>query len=277
MHVSGEEGLDAVEPPAATQLASSDALLSPSIQRLAGEKMAAFEMKFLIGEAIARQVEAWAAEHMQRDAYADVANGGAYQTTTLYLDTPQRDVFRRCNGHRSRKFRLRRYGSESTAYLERKSRKGDRVAKRRSHVPLAELTALTAQQISDDWSGAWFRQSVTTQSLLPACRLTYDRTAFVRLAEDWPLRLTLDRRIRGLGTDAWDLTPLDGGHAILPGQVICEFKFRVAMPALFKQVITSLQLEAGSVSKYRRMMIASGAAPADPVVAAALGEVRPNA
>ena len=51
MHVSGEEGLDAVEPPAATQLAPSDSFLSPSIQRLAGEKMAAYEMKFLIGDA----------------------------------------------------------------------------------------------------------------------------------------------------------------------------------------------------------------------------------
>ncbi len=262
---SGEAELDAAASPALAANAA-DAFLSPSIQRLVGEKAAAFEVKFLILETVARQVEAWAGEHMQRDAFADLSNGGAYQTTTLYLDTPQRDVFHRAPEHRNRKFRLRRYGGEQIIFLERKTRRGDRVAKRRCNVPMEELAALTAQAAADGWAGAWFRQRVAAQSLQPACRLTYDRTAFVRLAEEGPLRLTLDRRIRGLATDAWDLTPLDAGHGILPEQVICEFKFRGTMPALFKQVITSLQLESGSVSKYRRMMIATGAAPAIPGV-----------
>ncbi len=277
MLLPGEEPLAKGEPPASGITISTDLnhqdQLSPSIQRVVGEAIAAYEMKFLIDDALAQQVEDWAAAAMIRDAYADPAQGGAYQTTTLYLDTPGRDVFMRSEGHRRRKFRLRRYGSEERIYLERKTRQGNRVAKRRSDVPLCELAGLTCalEELlqrhtngTGNWPGQWFRERVTKQSLMPACLLTYDRTAFVRPMEpgmDGPLRLTLDRRIRGQAAQTWELIPLDGGHAILPGHVICEFKFRGAMPNLFKDLINRLQLQPGSVSKYRRMMLATGAMP----------------
>lgn len=246
--------------------------LSPSIQRVAGESTGAFEVKFLIPEAVARQVQHWADGQMMRDAYADPALGGAYQTTTLYLDTPQMCVFHRVNGHRKTKYRLRRYGTGGRVYLERKTRQSERVSKRRCDVPIEELSQLTggaahgapACSPADGqpaWAGAWFRERVAAHLLRPACRVTYDRCAFIKGGEDGPLRLTLDRHIRGHATDAWDLTPVDQGHAILPGEVICEFKFRLAMPNLFKDLIHLLKLEAGSVSKYRRMMVATGLAP----------------
>ena len=233
-------------------------LLSPSIQRTVGEQMAAYELKFLIHERVAQLVESWAAGAMQRDAFADLKHGGAYQTTTLYLDTPKRDVFHRSKGFRSSKFRLRRYGSENLVYLERKTRRGDRVSKRRCDVPMCEMAALANQEVAAAWPGAWFHDRVAKFPLRPSCRLTYDRTAFVKMTEDGPLRMTLDRHIRGLMAQEWDLTPLDAGHNILEDHVVCEFKFRGSMPGLFKQVIHTLQLEAGSVSKYRRMMLASG-------------------
>jgi len=265
MVLPGEEPLGSTEPPSCATAApvngSHDALLSPSIQRSVGEKMAAFEVKFLIHDTIAKQVEEWAVASMDRDGYADPRNNWSYQTTTLYLDTPQRDVFHRAEGHRKRKFRLRRYGSETRIYLERKTRQGDRVAKRRCDVPMAELCTLTNGCADAKWPGLWFRERVISTPLQPTCLLTYDRTAFVKLTADGPLRLTLDRRIRGMGCSDWDLTPLDSGHAILPEHVICEFKFRGAMPNLYKDVIHALQLEAGSVSKYRRMMLATGVMP----------------
>lgn len=287
MLLPGEEPLATGEPPASGITISTDLnhqdQLSPSIQRVVGEAIAAYEMKFLIDDALAQQVEDWAAAAMIRDAYADPAQGG-YQTTTLYLDTPGRDVFMRSEGHRRRKFRLRRYGSEQRIYLERKTRQGNRVAKRRSDVPLCELGGLTCP-IEDlpqthtngtgNWPGQWFRERVVKQSLMPTCLLTYDRTAFVRPMEtgmDGPLRLTLDRRIRGQAAQTWELIPLDGGHAILPGQVICEFKFRGAMPNVFKEVINRLQLQPGSVSKYRRMMLATEDMP-QAVAANILGDM----
>jgi len=116
---------------------------------------------------------------------------------------------------------------------------------------MEELDALRSSATIESWPGAWFHAKVLAMPLQPACLLTYDRTAFVKINGEGPLRLTLDRRIRGVGAEGWDLTPLDAGHAILPEHVICEFKFRGAMPNLFKDVIHTLQLEAGSVSKYR--------------------------
>jgi hypothetical protein len=235
-------------------------LLSPTILRINGEEMVAYELKFLVAAPAAQQIQQWAADHMQPDANSDPRQAGAYQTTTLYLDTQGRDVLHRSAGYQFRKYRLRRYGNESSVYLERKTRRGDRVKKRRTQVPLAELAALAENHAADDWPGHWFRQRIAGELLMPACRVTYDRTAFVLASAEGPLRLTLDRRIRGQATDVWDLTPLDGVPSILPDQVVCEFKFRGALPGLFKQAIGAFQLDAGGVSKYRRIMLANGPA-----------------
>ena len=95
---------------------------------------------------------------------------------------------------------------------------------------------------------------VVERGLRPTCCLTYERSAFVALGAAGPLRLTLDRRIRGEAAQDWEVSPVVSGHEILTGEVICEFKFRDAMPALFKQVIGDLKLQPASVSKYRRLM-----------------------
>jgi len=237
---------------------ADDALLSPSIQRTLGERIPAFELKLVLPETLARTLEAWAEQRMQRDQFGNPEDGGAYQTTTLYLDTPQFDVFHRSPGFRRRKYRLRRYGLESRIYFERKSRRGDRVRKRRSDALLHDLPRLVADEAAAEWSGAWFRERIALHSLLPACRVTYRRTAFVQASDQGPVRLTFDREIRGVSDGSWDLTPVDGGDCLLDGAVVCEFKFRESLPALFKQVIVDLQLQSGSMSKYRRLMARHG-------------------
>ncbi len=235
--------------------------ISPSIERVADEEINGYELKFLVTPEGAQHIQQWAAKRMEPDARADAQQQGAYQSTTLYLDTPQRDVFHRAAGHRRRKFRLRRYGLEERGYLERETRRGDRVATRRSDVPLVELAWLNGAAPPDSWAGEWFRCRVADRGLQPACRLTYDRTAFVLRTDDGPLGLTLDRCIRGLSTADWDLTPVGDEHGILTEQVICELKFRGALPNVFKELITAEKLQAGGFSKYRRAMLAIGQRP----------------
>lgn len=261
MFVSGQE--EAAEPAAATVPATTAATdahlwLSPSIQQVVGEKIGAFELKFLVPLAIASQIEAWATEMMQPDAFADPVLGGAYRTTTLYLDTPARDVLHRSPGHCSRKFRVRRYGMEATVHLERKTRRGDQVKKRRSQLPLEQITALFAASSNVAGSNEWFRSAVAEKSLQPTCLVTYDRTAFVKRVNDDLLRLTLDRQIRGRFANQWMLSPIEEGNTLLPQHAVCEFKFRGALPNLFKELIGRLNLAAGSCSKYRRTMQMSG-------------------
>jgi hypothetical protein len=248
----------AEEPPSFPRIHQPEELLSPSIQRSLGESVPAFELKFLLPEEVAQQVEAWAATHLERDIFSSRERGGAYQTTTLYLDTPGLDVFYRTRGFRGRKYRLRRYGEDERIYLERKSRRGDRVKKRRSDVPLADLAIFRFDGAAVEWPGLWFRDRIGVRGLQPVCRISYERTAFVQTTSQGPVRLTLDRQIRGLPAASWDLPPVREGHGILAGQVICEFKFRAGLPALFKDIIADLKIQPASISKYRRVMIAAG-------------------
>ena len=72
------------------------------------------------------------------------------------------------------------------------------------------------------------------------------------------MRLTFDRRIRGILTTDWSLGAFDGGLSLLESQVICEFKYQVFLPALFKEIIQAMHLSPGPVSKYRTFLRAMG-------------------
>jgi hypothetical protein len=224
---------------------------SPSLGSPGGGAGPAYELKFLLDEAQAQEVEAWARRRLALDPHGEPALGGAYRTTSLYCDTPQLDVYRRTPSYRRRKFRVRRYGSASGAFLERKSKWGDRVEKRRTPIPVEELPLLAYPLSVVTWPGHWFHRRLRMRQLGPACRIVYQRTAYVGSCSESPLRLTLDRRIRGVHTDEWSLAPLEGGLPLLTARVILEFKFRSALPAPFKEVVAAMRLSPSTVSKYR--------------------------
>ncbi len=203
-------------------------LLSPSIARFQGDRTPAFELKFLAPETVAKQVEAWAIENLQRDEHALLTPDGTYETTTLYLDTPTLDMFHRQPGHRRRKYRLRRYGLSDAVFLERKARRGDHVRKRRSLVAAESLAEHLAATETPDWDGDWFRARVALRGLQPTCRITYRRTAFVLQSEDGPLRVTFDRHLSGTGAKNWNLLPVTADSQekeavlnLLGEQVVC--------------------------------------------------------
>ena len=211
----------------------------------------AFELKFLVDDERAAEVERWARQHLAGDAYGDPALGGAYRTTSLYCDTPDLDVYHRAGWYRRRKFRIRSYAGSPLLFLERKSRRGDRVAKRRTSIAAEQLPRLADAAAVRDWPGYWFHRRVAKRRLGPACQIVYQRTAFVGTDPQAALRLTLDREIHGKLTDRWSLSPAAGGIRLLAGQVILELKFRSTLPPEFKQLIAAMNLNATSVSKYR--------------------------
>ena len=83
------------------------------------------------------------------------------------------------------------------------------------------------------------------------CRIGYERVALVGAGEHGPERLTFDRKLHGIMTDAWCVDPIAEGTPFLTDRVICEFKYRAALPALFKSIIQALRLTPQPVSKYR--------------------------
>ena len=239
--------------------------LSPSLRPWIAGGAAAFEMKFLLDEVQARDVERLIAGRLAPDPHGEPALENAYRISTIYCDTPAFDVFRRLGPHRRRKYRLRRYGDESLIYLERKTKRGERVRKRRSTIDRRELDVLCGFSTDTEWPGSWFHRQLVRRRLEPVCCVRYLRTAYVGLGDEGPLRLTFDRHIRGTLVRDWDLNPASDGTPVWEGLVVCEFKFRGSLPGVFKSAIESLALAPSGASKYRNcFQAASGGTSGSP-------------
>ena len=237
---------------------------SPSLVSSVVGAASAYELKFLLDEQQAREVETWARRRLTLDSHGDPALGGAYCTTSLYCDTPELDVFHRSSNWPAASAWPAPLRLASGVFLERKSKWGDRVAKRRTLVPDVELPVLAEPLSVPAWSGHWFHCGLLLRRLLPACRIQYQRTAYVGTCPESPLRLTLDRRIRGILVQEWDVAPFEEGLPLLTGQVIMEFKFQSALPALFKELVQERRLNPSCVSKYRLCREAFGSRSSEP-------------
>lgn len=211
----------------------------------------AYELKFLVDARTSEQVQTWAMQSLQLspDPHGDEA--GAYTTTSLYFDTPMLDVYHRTPRYRRRKFRIRRYANLPSVFLERKTKSNDCVAKRRSSVGEEELASLALPMSLETWAGHWFHRRIMLKELRPACRIGYRRTALVGSCAEGPLRMTLDRDLRGVLSSDWRLPPLEGGAPLLADQVILELKFLRALPLPFKRLVEEFKLAPAPVSKYR--------------------------
>jgi hypothetical protein len=231
-------------------------LESPALYR-GDTELPAFEVKFLLSEQAAKEVQERLSPRLALDPHADPALGNAYRITSVYFDTPNFDVYRRSDGFRRRKFRVRRYGSSPTAFLERKSKRQKQVRKRRTTLPLTELGSL-ANPPAEEWEGAWFVRQLTRRGLRPVCRVAYERIALIGTSDDGPIRATFDRAAFGEPADGPDPHHVHSGRPLLSDGVITEFKFLGAMPSLFKSMVEDLRLVPSSVSKYRRCVEAVG-------------------
>jgi hypothetical protein len=226
---------------------------SPSLQTLDRSVGPAYELKFLIDAATAAAVQAWARQRLAFDPHGDPARDGAYHTTTLYLDTEALDVYHRAPSFRRRKFRVRRYGDNAWVYLERKTKAGDRVTKRRVQVEGSEVSRLAGDNVDAAWTGMWFHQRIAVRRLQPAMLIAYDRIACVGTCAEGPLRLTIDRDVHGVPVADWAIDGGVNGHSrsVLANQTILELKFLRALPLPFKDLVRDFSLSPTIVSKYR--------------------------
>lgn len=236
-----------------------DFIVSPSLHAQRRDRLPAHEVKFVLTEERAKQVEQTLKPALLVDPHSLSENSGpGYSTTTVYCDTPEFDMYHRSAGYSRNKFRLRRYGHADTVYLERKTKYGTRVRKRRTGIPLAELPLTGDHPADPAWEGEWFRRRLIARQLRPVLTVMYDRTAYVGQYQGYPLRLTFDRSVRAISSSGWQVAPFEGGKSILSEWVICEFKFQGCLPPLFKAVVETQQLVPGSASKYRLGLEAVG-------------------
>jgi hypothetical protein len=224
---------------------------SPSLNSAAERGLRACEMKFLVADRLAREIEERLQPHLLPDPHGNPDEGNAYHIRTLYCDTPERAVLQRLGRYRLFKLRLRQYGASPRVFLERKSKRGEVVRKRRTTIPLDQVANIAVGQPDAAWEAGWFHRQLLRNRLVPVCQIEYQRIAYYGSSSEGPLRLTFDRQIRGGLSGTWSLAPLPATEPILPGLVVCEFKFRGMLPALFKSAIEALQLVPRGVSKYR--------------------------
>ena len=133
----------------------------------------AFEIKYLIPPAQAKDIRKWAREHLDPDPNADGAEGDAYRTTSIYFDTDRFDIFHRRGSFARVKYRIRRYGLCQAAFLERKLKIRDAVSKRRSLVEIEDLLRLCGEEPRNGWDGFWFHRRLLARQLKPVCQISY--------------------------------------------------------------------------------------------------------
>lgn len=234
--------------------------MSPSTEQRENRALAT-ELKFVVPSFIGEQIRAWAREHLQPDPNATGDRHDTYQITSLYFDTEQFDVFRRKGSYGRSKYRIRRYGTEPIAFLERKLKTRGLVSKRRSTVPMEELGNLAVEDPDRRWKGYWYYQRLKVRRLRLMCEITYRRTARVAASPNGAIRLTVDDDIRTVATQHLAFNGSAHGVPLLEGQMIIELKFRAEIPALFRQMIEKFNLTAQPVSKYRLAMVRLGLVP----------------
>lgn len=226
------------------------ASLSPALRVPSGPSFPAFEIKFLVSDETAAQVEQQLLRALAPDPHADPALGGMYAISSLACDSPDFAVFFRDPKTRNRKYRLRRYGASDAVYLERKRSKDGKVRKRRVEAARADLASI-AEGESSLPSHAWFLRELQVLDAAPVCLLRYHRRALFGVGSEGPMRVTFDRNIRGTLAAGWSFDPQGDERTLLQGLVVCEFKFQAAMPSQMKNVVAALGLEPTGVSKYR--------------------------
>jgi hypothetical protein len=241
--------------------------VQPSVTAFRENRELASEVKFRVPLSQAEGIRDWARRRLSADPHAAGESGDQYHLCSLYFDTEQLDVFRRNASFGRSKYRIRRYLSNSIAFLERKLKTGEVVCKRRSPVGLSELGRLTEAEAVPGWPGFWYHQRLLVRQLGPVCQIAYERTALVGAGRHGPMRLTVDQTIRAQPVQGLSFVESSGGQLVSDGYAIVELKYRREMPVLFKELVEQFGLNPTKISKYRLAMVGLGIACDD-------GEIR---
>jgi hypothetical protein len=210
----------------------------------------ASEVKFLVDAATGAEIRNWIRAHLEPDPHGTGAFADEYRTTSLYFDTDEGDVFHRRASFGRSKYRVRRYGSSSGVFLERKLRRPGILAKRRTTVPIDSLHRLDAQDAGVDWPGAWFHRRLLLRQINPVCQVSYARVARMSPTIDGLVRATLDDDVRVAPASRARFDP-GSGVPFLEERMILELKYRHLLPVVFKRLVEAFALMPQPASKYR--------------------------
>ncbi len=226
------------------------------------------ELKYMLDASLSLEVRAWARVHLGVDAHcnsSDTINtadkgdllSDSYDVNTLYLDTPELDIFHRNSDLGKAKHRIRRYGDEVTWWLETKRKKGNVVNKNRTATSADEVVARLSH-LSDQtpWCGDWFATRIIERRLQPTIQVHYRRFARTSTFGSESLRLTIDSHLQASSACGWLVAStsdkVNRRQRLNATNVeILELKFHNQMPHLFKELLRTFAIPATGFSKYR--------------------------
>jgi len=213
--------------------------------------MKRYELKYLLSGEQTEYLRRSLQGHMEPDSF------GLSSIASLYYDTPDFRLIRASveKPPFKEKIRLRSYGlatDSSPVFLELKRKAYGIVYKRRvqSTIPLVEKFFAGEGDIC---AGGQINREITTfrdhyRTLVPACLIIYDRTAYFEPGGD--LRLTIDLNPRYRAEDL-TLTKSMEGISLLPeGWTVLEVKVQQAMPLWLTKILSDGRIYKGSFSKY---------------------------
>lgn len=213
--------------------------------------MKRYEMKYILNPVQTEYFKKKIADHMTIDRF------GLTSIASLYYDTPNYRLIRTSVEKPAfkEKIRLRSYGlatMESPVFLELKRKAYGIVYKRRvqSTIPLVRKFFYGEGEIC---AGGQINREITAfrdyyQTLVPACLIIYDRTAYFQ--PDGDLRLTIDHNPR-YRYEELNLTSSMNGISLLPqGYTVLEVKVQQAVPLWLSQILSEGKIYKNSFSKY---------------------------
>ena len=198
----------------------------------------ASEVKFVVDAEVGSRIREWIRTNMEPDPHGVGRFNDEYRTTSLYFDTALGDVFHRRGSFGRSKYRVRRYGTASFVFLERKLRKPGILVKRRTTVDLETLDRLSYSRSHPNWPGDWFHRRLLLRRIKPVCQVSYSRTARFARTPEGPVRLTLDEDVRVVPASTPRFSGVDGqlvaraGNLQAPGRRIrARTRARLEIPA----------------------------------------------
>ena len=218
---------------------------------MAIEVMKRYELKYLLSAEQTDYLRERLKGHMEVDEF------GLTSIASLYYDTPSYELIRRSieKPPFKEKIRLRSYGlatDTSPVFLELKRKAYRIVYKRRVQSTIPQVHRFFAGE-SDVFAGGQINREITTfrdyyKTLVPACLIIYDRTAYFEPGGD--LRLTIDNNPRYRADDLTLKKSMEGTSLLPDGWTVLEIKVQQAMPLWLSEILDTGHIYKGSFSKY---------------------------
>lgn len=224
-----------------------------------------FELKYFVSEHVARQVRDFVSLYLELDPFGAAQPRLSYPVHSLYLDSPDLELFQATiNGERNRyKLRVRFYepGEDQPVYLEIKRRINNIIQKKRVEVERLHVEEIVAGHIP--WHGdlpdtspsaldalETFCRHVNELRAQPQTHVGYQREAWVANGSN-QIRVTLDRDVRGERRWTTDFSPtMERPVRIFGDQVILELKFTDRFPEWMHELVQAFGLRQSSAAKY---------------------------